>query len=252
MSQFQLTDKIAIVTGSGNGIGRGIALAFADAGADVVVASRNQANLDKVAAEIRSRGRESLAIPTDVCNEEQVENLIRQTVERFGRLDIMVNNAGVGDTLRAGRPEELPLEAWKATLELNLTGTFICCKAAGKVMIEQQGGKIVNISSVVGLHANAMLPDYSASKAGVNNLTVSLAHAWAHHNVYVNAIVPGAILTEKFHTHVARVDEDGSPLPSLKIPGNIDDVANMAIFLASDASNHTSGETLGIMGVNRN
>jgi NAD(P)-dependent dehydrogenase (short-subunit alcohol dehydrogenase family) len=252
MSQFDLTDKIAIVTGSGNGIGRGIALAFARAGAHVIVASRNQKNLDGVAAEIRALGRESLAIATDVCDEGQVSSLMGRTVDRFGRLDVMVNNAGVGDKLRASKPEELPLDAWKATIDLNLTGTFICCVAAARIMIRQQQGKIINISSVVGRYANAMLTDYSASKAGVNNLTASLALAWANHNINVNAIVPGAIVTEKFHTNVPRVGEDGNPIPPLKIPGNIDDVANMAIFLASDASAHISGEALGIMGVNRN
>jgi gluconate 5-dehydrogenase len=251
MSRFELQDKVAIVTGSGNGIGRGIALAYADAGAHVVVASRNKENLEQVAAEIRAKGRESLAIPTDICQEDQVERLVGQTVEKFGVLDIMVNNAGVGDTLRVGKPEDLPLEGWKATIELNLTGTFICCIAAGKVMIEQKHGKIVNISSVVGRYANGYMPDYSASKAGVNSLTASLAYAWANHNINVNAIVAGAILTEKYHINVKRVKDDGSPIPPLKLPGNIEDVANMAIFLGSDQSNHISGEDLGLMGVNR-
>jgi NAD(P)-dependent dehydrogenase (short-subunit alcohol dehydrogenase family) len=252
MAQFELTDKIAIVTGSGNGIGRGIALAYATAGANVVVASRNRENLERVATEIKEKGRESLAIPTDICDEEQVAGLVRQTLDKFGRLDIMVNNAGVGDTLRVGKPEDLPLTNWKATIELNLTGTFICSIAAGKVMIGQKHGKIVNISSVVSRYANGFMPDYSASKAGVNSLTASLAYAWANHNINVNAIIAGAILTEKYHTKVKRVNDDGTPIPSLKLPGNIADVTNMAIFLGSDLSNHISGETLGIMGVNRN
>lgn len=251
MSEFELKDKIAIVTGSGNGIGRGISLAYAKAGAHVVVASRNQQNLDKVAAEIEALGRESLAIRTDVCDEEMVANMVSRTVERFGRLDIMVNNAGAGDSLRVGKPEDLPLEVWKATIDLNLTGTFICSIAAGKIMIGQKSGKIVNISSVVGRYANGFMPDYSAAKAGVNNLTASLALAWAIHNINVNAIVAGAIHTEKYHTKVKRENEDGTPIPPLRLPGFIDDVANMAIFLGSDQSNHISGEALGLMGVNR-
>jgi len=251
MPQFELKDKIAIVTGSGNGIGRGIALAFAKAGAHVVVASRNQQNLDQVAGEIEALDRESLAIRTDVCDEEMVANLVNQTVEKFGRLDIMVNNAGAGDTLRVGKPEDLPLEGWKATIELNLTGTFICSIAAGKVMIGQKYGKIINISSVVARYANGFMPDYSAAKAGVNSLTASLAQAWANHNINVNAIVAGAIHTEKYHTKVKRENEDGTPIPPLKLPGFIDDVVNMALFLGSDQSNHVSGEALGLMGVNR-
>ena len=252
MSELELKDKIAIVTGSGNGIGRGIALAFAEAGARVVVASRNQQNLDKVAAEIEALGRESLAIRTDVCDEEMVANLVNSTVEKFGRLDIMVNNAGAGDALRVGKPEDLPLDVWRATVDLNLTGTFICSIAAGKVMIGQKSGKIINISSVVGRYANGFMPDYSAAKAGVNNLTASLAAAWAPHNINVNAIVAGAIHTEKYHLNVKRENEDGTPIPPLKLPGFIEDVTNMAIFLGSDQSNHVSGEALGLMGVNRN
>jgi len=252
MSGAELKDKIAIVTGGGNGIGRGIALAFARAGAHVVVASRNQQNLDAVAAEIESLGRESLAIRTDVCDQDMMAGLVGGTVEKFGRLDIMVNNAGVGDTLRMSRPEELSVEGWRATIDLNLTGTFMGCVEAGKVMIGQQYGKIVNMSSVVGRYANGLMSDYSASKAAINNLTASLAYAWAEHNINVNAIVAGAIVTEKYHTKVKREDADGKPIPQLKLPGTIDDVADMAIFLGSDRSRHISGEALGLMGVNRN
>jgi NAD(P)-dependent dehydrogenase (short-subunit alcohol dehydrogenase family) len=249
---MELQDKIAIVTGGGNGIGRGIALAYAEAGAHVVVASRNQENLDEVASMITALGRDAMAIRTDVCDEEMVASLVSATVDRFGGLDILVNNAGVGDTLRVGKPEDLSIEGWRATIDLNLTGTFICSVAAGKVMIPQRHGKIVNISSVVGRYANGLMPDYSAAKAGVNSLTASLAYAWADHNINVNAIVAGAIVTEKHHTKVKREREDGSPIPPLKLPGDIDDVASLAVFLSSDQSRHISGEALGLMGVNRN
>jgi NAD(P)-dependent dehydrogenase (short-subunit alcohol dehydrogenase family) len=252
MPGTELQDKTAIVTGGGNGIGRGIALAYAQAGAHVVVASRNQEHLDEVAGEITALGRESMAIRTDVCNVDMVANLVGSTVDRFGRLDILVNNAGVGDTLRVGKPEDLPVEGWRATIDLNLTGTFICSIEAGKVMIRQQHGKIVNISSVVSRYANGHMPDYSAAKAGVNSLTASLAYAWADHNINVNAIVAGAIVTEKHHTQVKREREDGSPIPPLKLPGDIADVASLAVFLGSDQSKHISGEALGLMGVNRN
>lgn len=252
MSGAQLHDKIAIVTGGGNGIGRGIALAYAEAGAHVVVASRNQKNLDAVAGEIAALGKESMAISTDVRDAEMAAALVSATVDRFGRLDILVNNAGVGDTLRVGKPEDLPPEEWRATIDLNLTGTFICSIAAGNVMIPRQYGKIVNISSVVSRYANGFMPDYSAAKAGVNSLTASLAYAWADHNINVNAIVAGAIVTEKHHTKVKREREDGSPIPQLKLPGDIDDVASLAVFLGSDQSRHISGEALGLMGVNRN
>ena len=251
MSKFELKDKIAIVTGGGRGIGKGIALEYARAGANVVVASRNQENIEEVAAEIKALGRESLTIATDIRAPEQVENMVKQTVDRFGRIDILVNNAGVGDTLRIAKPEEASLSNWNDQLALTLTGTFICSTAAGRVMIEQKSGKIVNIASVVGLHANPMMADYSTVKAGVIRLTVSLAYAWAQHNINVNCIAPGAIYTERHHTNVKTVNDDGTPIPRLLLPGSTEDVANLALFLASDASSHISGETIGIMGVRR-
>lgn len=251
MSPFELNDKTAIITGGGTGIGRGIALEYAKAGASVVLASRNQANLDKVAEEVRALGRRALTIATSVRDAEQVADLVKRTVGEFGRLDIMVNNAGVGNIL-SRKPELLSPEVWRDVIDLNLTGTFIGCAEAAKVMIEQKGGKIINISSVVSIHPGPMTLAYSAAKAGVNNLTVSLANAWARHNIYVNAIVPGSIVTEKYHLNVPREAEDGTPLPSLTIPGSVDDVAHMALFLASDASNHVSGECMGVMGVMKN
>ena len=249
MSQFDLTDKIAIVTGGGTGIGRGIALAFARAGANVVIASRNRENLEKVAAEIRELGRESLVVPTDVCIKEQVENMVEQTMEKFGRIDILVTNSGIGDTLRVSTMEELSPEAWRATIDVNLTGAFICSTAVGRVMIKQQRGKIINMASVVGIYANPILSDYSASKAAVINMTRSLALGWAQHNINVNGIAPGAIYTERHHKNKKTVNDDGTPIPRLQLPGNTQDVANLAVFLASEASDYISGETIGIMGI---
>ncbi len=251
MSRYDLEDKVAIVTGGGRGIGKGIALEYARAGANVVVASRNRENLDKVAAEIKDLGRESLVVVTDVTVAEQVETLIKQTVDTFGRIDILVNNAGVGDTLRWVKVEELSPEAWKATIDLNLTGTFICGTAAAKVMIAQNKGKIVNISSVVGIDAVPKMPDYSASKAGVINLTMSMAMAWAQHDINVNSIAPGAIVTEKHHRDAEREAADGTPLPRLRLPGSPEDVAHLAVFLASEASDHISGEIIGVRGIVR-
>jgi NAD(P)-dependent dehydrogenase (short-subunit alcohol dehydrogenase family) len=248
MSLFELKDKSAIVTGGGTGIGKGIALELARAGANVVVASRKRKNLEKVAAEIRDLGRESLVVPTDVCIPEQVDNMIKQTVDRFGRLDILVNNAGVGDALRGSKVEELPLDAWKATIDLNLTGTFICSIAAARVMIEQNGGKIVNISSCVGIDPFPRLANYGAAKAGVINITKSMAAEWAQHNINVNSISPGAIVTEKSHRNWETVTADGTPIPQLRLPGSPKDVGHLVVFLASEASSHITGETFEIKG----
>ncbi|MEE8374217.1 MAG: SDR family NAD(P)-dependent oxidoreductase [Dehalococcoidia bacterium] len=251
MSKYDLKDKIAIVTGGGRGIGKGIALEYAKVGANVVVASRNKENLEEVAAEIKALGQESLVVVTDVTIPEQVDNLVKQTVDRFGRIDILVNNAGVGDTMRLSKLEELSPEAWRATIDLNLTGTFICSTAVGRVMIAQKKGKIVNISSVVGIYAQPILPHYSASKAAINSLTVSLAMGWAQYDINVNAIAPGSIVTERHHTNVKTVADDGTPIPRLQLPGSTEDVGHLAVFLASEASDHISGEIMGIMGLMR-
>ncbi len=248
MSPMELKDKVAVVTGGGTGIGKAISLLFAAAGANVVVASRNQENLDKVATDIKALGRESLAISTNTRDEAQVDRMLGKAKETFGWIDIMVNNAGVGSIV-SPKPEKLDLATWRDVVDLNLTGTFIGATAAARVMIEQKGGTIINISSVVSRHPNPMVIAYSAAKAAVNNLTVSLANVWAKHHIRVNAIIPGSIVTEKYHLDVPRETEDGTPLPPLTIPGSVDDVANMAQFLASDASKHVSGECMGVMGV---
>jgi len=247
MAQFELTDKIAIVTGGGTETGKGIALKYAKAGANVVVASRNQENLDKVAAEIKLMGRESLAVTTDICIPEQVDNMVKQTIAKFGRLDIMVNNAG--RALSFKKTEEVSFEEWNANIALNLTGTFLCSVAAGKVMIEQKEGKIVNISSVAGIRPSPILAPYGAAKAGVINLTTSLAAEWAQHNINVNCIVPGLINTEQQRLGglvPPEKNEDGTLLPPTLFPPGPDDVADLAVFLGSSASDHISGEAIPI------
>lgn len=247
MSQFELPGKIAIVTGGGTETGKGIALKYAAAGADVVVASRNQENLDKVAAEIKSMGRESLVVVTDITRPEQVDNMIEQTLARFGRLDIMVNNAG--RALSFKKTEEVTLEEWNADIALNLTGTFLCSIAAAKVMMKQKKGKIINITSVAGIRPSPILAPYGAAKAGAINLTTSLAAEWAVHNINVNAIVPGLINTEiqrRSGIVPPEKNEDGTPVPPTLFPPGPDDVADLAVFLASAASDHISGEAIPI------
>jgi len=249
MSQFELKDKVAIITGGGSGIGKGIALEYAKVGANVVVASRKQENLDSVAAEIKSLGRESLAIATDIRVPEQVDNMVKQTMDKFGRVDILVNNAGAGFPVAV---EELSPNGWNVILAINLTGTFLCANAAGKVMIQQKSGKIVNIASVAGINGSPRMAHYGAAKAGVINLTKSLAAEWAQYNINVNCIAPGMIETEGVRGQgilTAEKAADGTQVPPLRLPGIPEDVANLAIFLAADASSHISGETMVIKGV---
>jgi 3-oxoacyl-[acyl-carrier protein] reductase len=251
MSQFELKDKVAIVTGGGSGIGKSIALEFARVGANVVVASRKQENLDKVAAEIQALGRQSLAIPTDIRVPEQIDNMITQTMEKFGRIDILVNNAGAGFPVKL---EELSPNGWDVIININLRGTFLCTVAAGKVMIQQKKGKIVNIASVAGINGSPMMAHYGAAKAGVINFTKSASVEWAPYNINVNCIAPGMIETEGVRAQqilTAETAGDATQAVPLQLPGKVEDVANLAIFLASEASDHISGETFVVKGVSR-
>jgi 3-oxoacyl-[acyl-carrier protein] reductase len=236
-----LQDKVAIVTGGAGGIGSRIARAFANAGAHVVIAARTQEKIDKVAAEIRSLGRESLAVATDVTDPEQVDNMVAKTVAQFGRIDIMVNNAGGAMFVKP--PEELLPAEWSAAIALNLTSVFLCSAAAGKVMMEQDGGKIINVSSVAGMRLSPAFVHYGAAKAGVINLTKSLAVCWGPKNINVNCIAPGLTATEGVADWLPpKTDKEGKPVPPLQYPPDPEHVADLAIFLASEASARISGE----------
>jgi len=243
MSRFELTDKVAIVTGGGTGIGESIAREFARVGAKVVVASRKQENLDRVVAEIKAAGGEALAVVTDVRVPEQVDNVVKQAVEKFGRLDIMVNNAGAGFPVKI---EELSPNGWNVIISINLNGVFLCSVAAAKVMIPQKSGKIINISSVAGLNGSPSMAHYGAAKAGVINFTKSCSVEWAEHNINVNCIAPGMIETAGVRSQQILTSEragEGTDRPALRLPGKVEDIANLAIFLASDEASHITGET---------
>ena len=243
MADYELEGKVAVVTGGAGGIGTHISQEFARAGAAVVVASRKQERLDELAARIVSDGGRCLAVATDITVPEQVDELIARTVSEFGRLDVMVNNAGGGSRMR--QPEETPYDEWLRLIDFNLTGTFLCCIAAGKQMIEQQRGNIVNISSTAGTKGNPFMLHYSAAKAGMISLTNNLAFMWARHNINVNCIAPGLIATDAMKRHGAipsDTRDDGSPVPHLELPPGPEDVANMARFLASDAARAITGE----------
>jgi len=248
MSPFELSNKVAIVTGGGTGIGHSIALEMAKAGADVVVASRKLANLEKVAEEIKTLGRRSLVVATDIRIPEQVDNLVKQTVDEFGKIDILVNNAGASFLCPV---EEMTPNGWDTIININLKGTFLCCRAVGKVMIEQKRGKIVNISSMAGVEGSPQMAHYGAAKAGVINFTKSLAQAWAQYNINVNAIAPGLIETEGVKAQMEISPEvlaERMKAVRLEQPGRPEDIAYTAVFLASEASEFITGETFAVQG----
>lgn len=243
MSRFSISGKTAIVTGGAGGLGRAMVATFADAGANVVVASRNQKNIEAVATTIRDKGQSALAVAVDVTDSDQVDNLITQTVDAFGAVDVIVNNAGHwGGSHEA---EDTPLDEWRNVVEQNLTGVFIPCLAAGRQMIRQQSGKIINISSTAGSKGNPFQLHYSAAKAGVISLSNNLACMWAKHNINVNCILPGLIATEELKSYgiiPPATDDDGNPVPRLELTPDPEDVADLALFLASPASDALTGE----------
>jgi NAD(P)-dependent dehydrogenase (short-subunit alcohol dehydrogenase family) len=245
-----LKERVAIVTGGGTGIGRAIALELAELGADVVVASRDLQHLEPIAGEIRDLGRRALAIPTDIRVPAQVEALVEQTVEQLGRIDIHVNNAG---GQYPGPAEELSVEGWRRVIDLNLNGTFYCAQAVARQMISAGGGSIVNIVATFGLRGTPGLAHSAAARAGVINLTRTLALEWAKHKIRVNAVAPGVIMTEGALSEMLispdTIERIERAIP-LKRLGTPEDIAHVVTFLVSDAAAYITGETLAADGGN--
>jgi NAD(P)-dependent dehydrogenase (short-subunit alcohol dehydrogenase family) len=242
---FDLGGKVAIVTGGGSGIGRQMAEGLAEAGAELVLCARRIERCEEAAAAMPTR---AIALRCDVSDKASVDEVVQRTVDEFGRVDILVNNAG---TAWGSPPEDIPLEGWQKVVDVNLTGVFLCAQAAGRVMIERGGGKIVNIASVAGLHgAPAELMNalpYHATKGGVISLTRDLAWKWARHNINVNAIAPGWFPSEMSNFVLERNPDLASRIP-LGRYGGTDDLKGAVVFLASRASDYVTGHTLVVDG----
>jgi len=238
-----LEGKVAIVTGGGTGIGRSIALEFARAGADVVVGSRKLANLEKVATEIKALGRRSLAVPADITKKADVDNLVQKVLDEFGKIDILVNDAGVNTGASFLEHSE---EEWDAILDTNLKGYFLCSQAVGKIMVEQGKGNIISIASNLGVRPLQASVAYCVSKAGVIMLTKVMARDFARYNIRVNAIAPGAIKTDllQFRANDPESLKQLAALYPLGRIGEPEEVASVALFLASDASSFITGDTI--------
>lgn len=242
---FNLQNKTAIVTGSSRGIGLGIARKLGEAGAHVVLISRSQKDIDQVAEDFQKTGLKASAYACDVSDLNYVQTVFKSVVKDTGRIDILVNNAGITrDTLLLRMSED----DWDFVLNINLKGAFNCVKAAARPMMKQRTGRIINISSVVGLTGNAGQVNYSASKAGLIGLTKSTAKELAVRGITANCIAPGYIETEM----TEELTDDQKTTLIQQIPlgkiGRAEDIAYMALFLASDEANYITGQTFTVDG----
>ena len=245
---FNLSGRIAVITGGAKGLGRSMALALADAGSDVVISDILISSAKNVAKEIEKKGQRSLGIKLDVTQSGEVQKMVNEVTEHFGRIDILINNAGINIISPA---ENFALKDWNRVVNINLTGVFLCSQAVGKVMIKQRGGKIINIASLFGTIGSPHdAVAYNSSKAGVINLTRSLAIEWAKYDIHVNAIAPGIIETDLTRNRLENKEYynswiDRTPLGRIGTP---EDLYGAIIYLSSEASNWLTGHTIVIDG----
>lgn len=246
---MNLEGRVSVVTGGGTGLGLQMAMGLAEAGSNVVVCSRKLENCEKAAARLEKLGVKALAVGCDVTKPDQVEALKDTTLRAFGRVDVLVNNAG---RAWVAPPEEMPLERWQQVFDLNITAPFLCAQAFGREMIRVRRGKIINIASIAGLVGrnpeayNSIA--YGASKGALVNFTRDLAVKWAQHNIQVNCICPGFFVTplnEKlYEKNKEKIDRE---IP-LRRTGGPDDLKGVAVLLASDASNFITGAIIPVDG----
>ena len=245
---FSLEDRVAVVTGGNGGIGLGIVKGLAEAGATVVIASRNKEKTDKAVSELVRIGRQVSGVKVDVTDEVSVTSMVDSVIRQYGRLDILVNNSGIG--IRK-LPENSTLQEWRQVFSVNVEGTFLCCQKAYPYMLKQGSGKIINVGSMASVFGNDWLASYSASKGAVAQLTKSLAVAWAQANIQVNAILPGWVYTTLTaplkDQYRERYDHIISRTPMARW-GEPEEMAGCVVFLASDASNYITGTLIPIDG----
>ena len=242
-----LSGKVALITGSARGIGKAIALELANHGAKIVINDILPKNeIDKTLEEIRKSGDQAIGIRADITIFEEVESMVKEIINKFGKIDILVNNAGI---IRDSLLIRMKEEDWDAVININLKGTFNCSKTVAKYMMRQKsGGKIVNISSVIGLVGNIGQANYAASKAGIIGLTKSIAKELALRNINVNAIAPGFIETDMTKRLSEKVRKDLQQQIPLKRLGTVKDIAKVVCFLVSDNANYITGQVINVDG----
>lgn len=243
--RFGLQGHVALVTGASHGIGAGLAMAFAEAGADVALAARTVTDLEDVAKEIRSKGQNALVVPTDIRDVEAIQHMVNRTVEQYGRLDIMLNAAGVQrrKPILDATPDD-----WHFVMDVNGRGAFFTCQAAARAMISGGRGKIIHIASMTSHRGFSDIALYGFSKAGIVQTTKAMAVEWARYNIQVNAIAPGWITTPMTVTmNQSRKDWVNNHVPQghFGLPG---DLAGTAVYLASSASDYVTGQTFNVDG----
>ncbi|MBU3911865.1 MAG: 3-oxoacyl-[acyl-carrier-protein] reductase [Candidatus Omnitrophica bacterium] len=245
MCELSLEGKVALITGGARGIGRDIALVFAKEGADIVICDVNLEQAEAAAKEVRDMGRSSIAFKADVTDSKAVQAMVDKILDKYKKLDILINNAGITKDSLILRMSE---EDWDKVIAVNLKGCFVCTRAAAKIMLKQRSGHIVNLASIIGIMGNSGQANYAASKAGIIGLTKSVAKELASRGVCVNAIAPGFIKTDM----TARLPEDIQKKMLSAIPlgrfGEAKDVAELALFLSSERSSYITGQVVQIDG----
>lgn len=243
LDKFKLDGKVALVTGASVGLGQAMAVALAEAGADVAAHCHFDNEADETCQKIEQLGRRSISISGDMSDKDAPKRIVAETIEKFGKIDILINNAGM---IRRTPAVDFSEEDWATVLEVNLSSVFRLSQAAGRKMIENGGGKIVNIASLLSFQGGITVPAYTASKSGVAGLTKAFANEWAKHNINVNAIAPGYMATN--NTTALRADETRNRQILERIPagrwGEAEDLAGAAVFLSSAASDYLQGHIL--------
>lgn len=245
---FDLTGRIAIVTGGSRGLGLEMAEGLAEAGAALMICARREQWLTPAVSGLRERGFTVDGAICDIAQPEQVQSVVDETMARHGRIDILINNAGV---TWGASPEAMPIEKWHMVLDVNLTGTFLFSQAVGRVMLKQQRGRIINVASVAGLHASVNGPHYvgyAASKAGVMGLTRELAASWGREGIRVNAIAPGFFHSRLADPAIALAEPAIKATSPIARVGASGELKGVAVFLASDASNYITGQVIVVDG----